>query len=63
MIDTSTGWFKIIQQKYKKTATIENLVEKMWLCRYQRPKIITYDHRHELPGHMFKKEVMGSKYI
>ena len=37
MIDPETGWFEIVQNNYKQSATIENLVENEWLCRYLCP--------------------------
>ena len=40
----ATGWFEIMKYKDKQGATIENLVEKKWLCRYPNPTIIAYDH-------------------
>ena len=43
MIDPETGWFEIVRYNDKQAATIANLVGKTWLCRYPRPKIITYD--------------------
>ena len=43
MIDPETGWFEIVCYNGKQAATIENLVEKIWLCRYPRATIITYD--------------------
>ena len=43
MIDQEIGWFEIVQYNYKEAATMANLVEKTWLCRYPRPTIIMYD--------------------
>ena len=43
MIDPETGWFEIVCYNGKQAATIENLVEKIWLCRYPRATIITHD--------------------
>ena len=58
MIDLETGWFEIIQYKEKQTDTIVNLVEKFWLCRYPRPKIITYYCGNEFRGHTFKNDLI-----
>ena len=54
MIEQETRWFEIIQYKDKKSATITNLVEQMWLCRYPRPTIITYDRWNEFLGNALK---------
>ena len=54
MIDPTTGWLEIVQYNNKEDATIENLVEQTWLCRYPRPKIITYDRGNEFLGHALK---------
>ena len=53
MIDPATKWFTIIEYNDKQAATIANLVEKIWLCRYPRPTIIMYDHVNELLGRVF----------
>ena len=44
-----------------KKATIENLVDKTWLCRYPRPTIITHDRMNELLGHAFKNIYLENK--
>ena len=54
MVEPSTRWFEIVQYKDKQDATIENLVEKTWLCIYPCSTIITYDRGNELLGHAFK---------
>ena len=54
MIEPVTGRFKILQYNDKHAATTTNLVEKAWLCGYQSPKIIMYDHRNEFLGHEFR---------
>ena len=43
MIDLATWWFEVVQYKNKKSATIANVVEKKWLCRYPYATIITSD--------------------
>ena len=54
MIYPATGWFRIIKYNDKQAYTIENLLQKMWLCRKPKPKIITYDFGNEFLGHAFK---------
>ena len=54
MIDPVTGWFEIVQYNDKQAATIENLVDQTWLCRYPRLKIIIYVRVNELLGRVFK---------
>ena len=54
MIDPVNVWFVILWYNNKQSATIENLVKQTWLCRYPRPKKITYDHRNEFVGNAFK---------
>ena len=43
MIDPVTGWFEITQYNNKKSITIANLVETMWLVQYPWLVEITYD--------------------
>ena len=38
-----TGWSEVTQYSNKKSTTIENLVETMWLVRYPWPVEIRYD--------------------
>ena len=57
-VDLETGWFEIIQYKDKQADTIVDLVEKMWLCRYLRPKIITCYCGNEFLGHAFKNDLI-----
>ena len=57
IIDPETGWFEILQYNDKHTATIENLVEKISLCLYILPMIITYNHGNEFPGHAFINDI------
>ena len=52
-IDPATGWFIIVRYNYKYASTIENLVEKTWLCIYPMAERITYDFRNEFLGHAF----------
>ena len=56
MIDPATGWSEIVHYSNKQSVTIENLVEKVWLCRYPHPAIITYDQGNEFLGHTFKND-------
>ena len=66
MIYLATGWFEILQYNDKQDATIENLFEQTWLCRYPRPTIIMYDRGNEFLGHTFKNHPIekydGIKY-
>ena len=43
MIYPVTRWFEINQYRNKKSMTIANLVETMWLVRYPWPEEVTYD--------------------
>ena len=43
MIYPATGWFVIVQQNDKQSASIANLVDQEWLCRYKLPTIVMYD--------------------
>ena len=58
MIDPANGWYKIVRYNDKQSATIANLVEQAWLCRYPRPAIITYNHGNELLDHAFKNYII-----
>ena len=58
MIDPATWWFETVRYGDKQTATIVNLVEKIWLGRYPRPTIITYDRENEFLGHAFKNDLI-----
>ena len=62
MIDPETGWFEIIKYNDKHADTIENLVQKMWLYRYPRLTIITYDRGNEFFGHAFKNDLIQNEY-
>ena len=63
MIDLPTGRFEIIQYKDKQEATIANIVEQTWLCRYPRPAISTYDRGNKLLCRAFNKYSVKNKYI
>ena len=52
----------MVHYNYKQADTIENLVEKTWLCRYPRPTIITYDCGNKFLGHAFKNDVTENEY-
>ena len=54
MIYTVTRWSELVRYNDKHAANTANLVYQAWLCRYPRPKIITYDSRNELLGHAIK---------
>ena len=43
MIDPVTGWFEIMEYNNKRTVSIKNLFEIMWLTIYPRPMEIRYD--------------------
>ena len=62
MIDPSSQWFGKVQYNDKQTATIANLVEQTWLCRYLHTTIITYDHENEFLVHVFKNYKIKSEY-
>ena len=55
MIDPGTKWFEIVQYNDKQADKTENLVYKMWLCRYTLTTIIMYDRGNEFLGYAFKK--------
>ena len=61
MIDLETRWLEIVCYNDKQADTIENLVEKTWLCRYPRPTIITYYRGNEFLGHAFKNYLIERK--
>ena len=42
MVEPATGWFEIMKYDNKRTISIVNLVETIWLTRYPRPMEITY---------------------
>ena len=58
MKDLETGWFEMIQYKEKHTAKIANLLEQMLLCRYPRPKIITFGCVNQFLGHAIKNNLI-----
>ena len=58
MIDPSNGWIEILKYNGKHAATLENLVEQTWLCRYPRLPIITCNRGNELLGHVFKNDLI-----
>ena len=62
MINPATNWFKIAEDDDKKAATIADRVEQMWLARYPRPSIITYDKGKEFLGHVFKNSLIRDMY-
>jgi transposase InsO family protein len=50
MIDPATGWFEIIDVKFKDASTVANAVEQVWLTRYPWPQEIIYDRGSEFMG-------------
>ena len=62
MIKPVTGSFKIVQYNDKNEDTIENLVDKSWLCRYPMPTIITYNCGNEFLSHTFRNDLIQDKY-
>ena len=62
MIDPATGWFEIAEYDNKQSATIADIVEQVWLSRYPRPSIVTYDQGNEFIGHAFKNNLMKNTY-
>ena len=62
MIDPITGWFEVKQYSDKKAITIANLLEIMWLVRYQWPVESTYDRGGEFLGHELKKSLIENEY-
>ena len=61
-VDPATGLLEIVQYNGKKAATVSNLVQQIWLCRYTRPTIITYNSRNEFLGNSFKNNLIKKKY-
>ena len=57
MIDPATGWFEIEQYDDKRSITIANITEQVWLTRYPRPTQITFDRGSEFIGEDFKTMV------
>ena len=62
MIYPITRQFEVVQYDDKRTTTITNLVETMWLSRYPRPREITYDQGKEFIGHGFRKSLIEYEY-
>ena len=58
MIDPVTVWFEITQYDDKRTISIVNLVETMWLTRYTITAEITYDQGSEFIIHAFRKSLI-----
>ena len=50
-IDPETGWFEIVEIPDKKSGTLSQLLEQVWLTRYPRPSKIIFDN-----GTEFKKD-------
>ena len=62
MIDSVTGWFKVLQYYDKGSITIANLVETKWMFRYPRLIEITYDQGKAFIGHDFRKYLIETEY-
>ena len=62
MIDAETGWLEIVRYDDKRTITIANLVENMWLSRYPRPIEIVYDQGKEFIAHELRKLLIENEY-
>ena len=62
MIYPVTGCFKRVQYNDIQAAIIDNLVEKQWLCRYLKTKMIKYDRGHKLLGRAFKNYLVKKQY-
>ena len=58
MIYPVIRWFEIMEYDDKRTISIANLVEIMWLYRYPRPMKMTYDQGSEFIGHEFSKSLI-----
>ena len=53
MIYPKTWWFEIVQYNENLEATIENLMDKVWIYRYPRSTIIMYNCGNEFLGNAF----------
>ena len=62
MIYPVTGWFEITKYRDKKSTTIENLINTMWLVWYPWPVEITYDQGGYLIGHNFRNSLIEYEY-
>ena len=62
MIYPVTGWFKIMQYDNKRSISIANLVENMWLTRYPIPIDILYGQGSEFIGREFRKFLIEEEY-
>ena len=62
MIDTVTGWDKMMQYSNKRAMNIKNLTETTWLVRYPWTVEITYDGGGEFIGHKFKSILIENEY-
>ena len=57
-----TGWFEIVQYNDKQAATIPNLVDQTWLCRYSFPIMITYKRGNKFLVHSFNINIIRNIY-
>ena len=55
MIDPATSWFEVIEIPDETSETIALLVDRHWLCRYPRPRYITFDQGGEFTGNEFQE--------
>ncbi len=60
MIDPTTGWFAIYDDK--RAITIANIVEFTLLTRYPRAIMITVDHGKKIIEHGFQKKLCTKEY-
>ena len=58
MIDPMTGLFEIVQNNYEQEATIANIVEQAWICRYPIPTIIAYNWGNEFLGCVLRTDLI-----
>ena len=54
LIDPATSWFEILQFEDKQAKNIVELVNQVWLSRYPRPQLMTYDNGTEFIGRDFR---------
>lgn len=55
MIDPATSWFEIAEIPNKTAETVALTLDRMWFCRYPRPREITYDQGGEFTGTEFQE--------
>ena len=55
MCDPATGWFEIVEVDNKKSLTAAKLLDRVWFCRYPRPKQCIHDNGNEFTGLEFQE--------